>query len=272
MTSRSTIRRCWIAISMIAVASTAAAETGLEPHRAAYSVTRGDSEIGRIEVELRQREDGLWHYRFESLATAWYVRLLGVSATESAWFQWRDGELLPLTYHHVSREPGRDRYWQHRYDWQRGSTETRTHAGELEIPLSEGLVDPLTLRLAAVQRIRDQAPEFESFELSVIERDEIERQSIRFLRTERIEVAGRCYRTAVFKRFRKPGSSRNYAAWHARELDWMPVRIAHEDDGKPITLSLESWHSETRELPPTNGCTDSETKPSAIADDPAADR
>lgn len=255
---------------MIAAVSSAAAETRFAPHQAAYSVTRGESQIGRVEVELHQREDGLWHYRLESLATAWYVRLLGVSATESAWFAWRDGELLPLTYHHVSREPGRDRYWQHRYDWQRGVTETRTHAGELEIPLSEGLVDPLTLRLAAIQRIRGQAPAFESFELSVIERDEVERQAYRFVRTESIEVAGRCYRTAVFKRFRKPGSSRNYTAWHASELDWMPVRIAHEDDGKAITLSLESWNSDGTRLPPTGSCPNDPPDESGTAVDPRA--
>ena len=257
---------------MSAAASATAAETGFEPHLATYSVARGNSEIGRIEAELTQREDGLWHYRFESEATAWYVRLLGVSATESAWFQWRDGKLLPLTYHHVSREPGSDRYWQHRYDWQRGSTETRTHAGALEIPLSEGLVDPLTLRLVAVQRIREQAPNFESFELDVIERDEVERQSYRFLRTEAVEVGGRCFQSAVFKRFRKPGSSRNYTAWHARELNWMPVRIAHEDDGKAITLSLESWQSETRELPPIGGCPGGGTEPAPTANAPVAAR
>ncbi len=239
---------------MIAATSSVAEQPALTPHETVYSVARGGSEIGRIEAELTRRDDGLWHYRFESLATAWYVRLLGVSATESAWFQWHDGELLPLTYHHVSREPGRDRYWQHRYDWQRGVSETKTHRGELEIPLSPGLLDPLTLRLVAVQRISEQAPDFESFEVPVIERDEVERQAYRFLRRERLEVSGRCYETAVFQRFRKPGSSRNYTAWHARELGWLPVRIDHDDDGKTITLTLESWRSGGRDLTDIDDC------------------
>lgn len=241
---------------MLAAGASAADEPTFEPHAASYAVTRDGSEIGRIDVELARGEDDLWHYRFESRATAWYIRLLGVSATESAWFQWYRGAILPLTYHHVSREPGRDRYWQHRYDWETRTSDTRTHAGELELDLVDGMLDPLTLRLAAVERIAEQAPDFESFELTVLERDAIERQEYRFLRRERVEVAGRCYDAAVFRRFRKPGSSRNYTVWHARELDWQPVRIVHDDDGKPIELSLDRWRSDgsDRDLPAPGAC------------------
>ena len=204
-----------------------------QPYQATYTVTRGNSDIGRVEVELSRREDGLWHYTIESRATAWYVRMLGISTTETAWIQWYQGRVLPLTYHHVSREPGSDRFWQHSYDWQEMRTETRTHKGDLAIGLEPGVIDPLSLRLAAVARIVEQAPDFESFQMPVLERDEIERQEYRFVGTETLKMDQRCYRTAVFKRFRKDGSSRNYTAWHAESLGWMPVRISHEDDGKP---------------------------------------
>lgn len=239
---------------MLTAGATQAAEPVFEPHEASYSVSRNGSTVGRVDVELTRREDGLWHYRFESEATAWYVRMLGISATESAWFQWFDDAILPLTYHHVSREPGADRFWQHRYDWNERVTETRTHLGELQIALTDDIVDPLTLRLAAAQRIAGQAPDFETFELPVIERDEIELQQYRFLREESLEVDGRCFDTAVFKRFRKPGSSRNYTAWHAESLDWVPVRIAHEDDGKTITLTLTEWAAADASLPERADC------------------
>lgn len=215
------------------------------PHEATYAVSRGNSPVGQLQVELSRRDDGLWHFRIESQATAWFARVLGISTTEAAWFQWHQGQVLPLTYHHVSREPGSDRFWQHRYDWQQMRTETRTHDGDLRLRLETGILDPLTLRLAVAARLAEQAPDFDSFELSVIERDEIERQQYRFLGTETLEVEGSCYRTAVFKRFRKKGSGRNYTAWHAEALGWMPVRIAHDDDddGKPVILTIEEWNS-----------------------------
>ncbi|MDT8450989.1 MAG: DUF3108 domain-containing protein, partial [Wenzhouxiangellaceae bacterium] len=236
-------------------APAATAETPpFEPHRAVYDVIRGDSRIGEVEAELTRRDDGLWHYRIESKATAWYVRMLGVSTTEAAWFDWRDGVLVPLTYHHVSVEPGKDRFWQHRYDWQQRTTETKTHDGNLGIALEPGVVDPLTLRLAAVARLEAQAPDFAGFELDVLERDEIERQQYRFIGRERIEVDGRCFDTAVFKRFRKQGSSRNYTAWHAESLGWMPARIEHADDGKPMVLELTDWESADHSPPPPGDC------------------
>lgn len=225
-----------------------------QPHEATYEVRRGDSAIGRLRVELDQRDDGLWHYRMESEATAWYVRMLGISTTESAWFKWTDDGVVPLTYHHVSREPGRDRYWQHRYDWREMRSKTSTHAGDLNIELTAGVVDPLTLRLQAVANLARQAPDFESFELSVLERDEIELQQYRHIGSEMLEIGGRCFRTAVFKRFRKPGSGRNYTAWHAEALGWIPVRIRHEDDGKPITLTLTDWNSRESSMPAPGSC------------------
>lgn len=246
---------------MIAISTTlgaccalAAESPPFQAYQASYSVARGNSDIGLVEVELSQREDGLWRYAIESQATAWYIRMLGISTTETSWSQWYQERVLPLTYHHVSREPGSDRFWQHSYDWQEMQTDTRTHEGNFAIPLKSGVVDPLSLRLAAVVRIAEQAPNFESFTAQVLERDKIEQQEYRYLGTEMLDIDGRCYRTAVFKRFRKQGSSRNYTAWHAESLGWMPVRIAHEDDGKPITLTLEEWHSESIELPASSGC------------------
>lgn len=232
----------------------AAESPPFQPFSAIYAVSRGNSEVGRLEIELTRRDDGLWHYRIESEATAWYIRVLGISTTESAWFQWFDGAVLPLTYHHVSREPGSDRFWQHRYDWQEMRTETSTHEGNLEIPLAPGVVDPLTLRLAAMVRIAELAPDFRSFEVPVLERDEIEQQQYRFVGTEALTIDGRCFDTAVFKRFRNEGSSRNYTAWHAESLDWMPVQIVHEDDGKPIKLTLAEWNSSDPERSESSRC------------------
>jgi len=241
-------------MTLVACSALAADSAPFHPYEASYAVTRGNSEIGRVDVELSQREDGLWHYVIESRATAWYIKMLGISTSETSWVQWYQDRVLPLTYRQVSREPGSDRFWQHRYDWQQMQTETRTHEGDLTVQLTSGVVDPLSLRLAAVVRISEQAPSFESFTMQVLERDEIEQQEYRYTGMEMLEIDGRCYRTAVFKRFRKEGSSRNYTAWHAESLGWMPVRIAHEDDGKPVSLNLEEWRSADSNLPASSAC------------------
>jgi len=231
-------------------AGASAAEPPFSEHQARYRVERGGKPVGFMHANLELDDNGLWYYRLESEATAWAAKLLGISTTESGWLQWTGKSVRPLTYHHVSGEPGRDRYWQHRYDWDAGLSETHTHDGALEIALEPDTVDPLSLRLAASAAIASSAPNLADLEFSVLERDEIENQHYRFVEFQRIEVAGRCLETAVFDRFRKQGSSRNYRAWHAEALDWLPVRIEHRDDGKPITLALDQWQSDQTPLPP----------------------
>ncbi|MFN2333598.1 MAG: DUF3108 domain-containing protein [Wenzhouxiangellaceae bacterium] len=231
---------------MLAAGSNTRAAEPLEPfhpHQARFEVSRNNAGIGFLRAELSRRDDGLWNYRLESEATAWYIRLLGISTVESVWFDWRDGRVLPLTYHHVSREPGSDRFWQHRYLWPELQTRTETLQGEFEIEIEPGVVDPLSLRMAVAAHLSKSPQALEDLEFQVIERDEVERQQYRFLRREQIEVDGRCHDTAVFQRFRKAGSSRNYTVWHSAALGWMPVKIVHTNEDKPIRLSLVDWHS-----------------------------
>lgn len=224
-------------------------------HEARYQVSRNGDPLGLLIATMTQREDGLWHYRIESEATAWFARLLGVSTTEAAWFAWTDGQIVPLTYHHLAERPGRDRFWQHRYDWAGLHTDTTTHNGETRVPLAAGAVDPLTLRLAVAAKIAAGHGE-QDLEFLVVEREELESQQYRFLGRESQTIGNRCFDTAVYERFRKEGSSRNYRAWHAEALGGLPVRIEHVDDGDTIVIELNDW-SPAEALPPRGSCSSS---------------
>lgn len=258
----SLLRWCWIAIWTLTVGVStttlhaSAAEPGSAPfreHSAVYRVTRNGSELGRMHAELSRREDGLWYYRIESEGTAFLVRMLGVSTVEAGWFDWRDGGIVPLTYHHVSRRPGKDRFWQHRYDWSDLHTDTETHDGATRVPLARGAVDPLTLRLAVAAALPEAAERGVDLPFLVVERDELETQQIRFLGRETVGIAGRCYDTVAIERFRKPGSSRNYVAWHAAELDWIPVRTVHHEDDDRLVIELIDYGPADR-LPAAGDC------------------
>lgn len=221
-------------------------------HEARYEVRRNGDTLGLLLATMEQREDGLWHYRIESEATAWFVRLLGLSTTEAAWFAWTDGAVVPLTYHHVAERPGRDRFWQHRYDWADLHTDTTTHKRETRVPLAEGALDPLTMRLEVAARLADGRLG-EDFEFPVVEREELETQQYRFLGRESLTLDGRCFDTAIYERFRKEGSSRNYTAWHAPAIGGLPVRMRHVDDGDTIVIELVEW-TPAEDLPPRGAC------------------
>lgn len=239
---------CWIGISAL-TANFSLAETGASndtanhppPHTATYEVLRNGRKAGKIHVSLTRRDDGIWHYDTTTEATAFMARLLGLSADESAHFVWRGDKILPLTYHQVARGPTRNRFWQHRFDWETGYSETHTYEGDYDIELEPGVIDPLTLRLAVAHRLaepdgrRDHA-------FRVLERDEIEDQKFFYQGTEILELDAGCFNTVKMQRFRREGSSRNYYSWHAAELHWLPARIVQLRDGeKSLDIRLLEW-------------------------------
>ena len=248
-----TITAAWLTVA-------AQASDGVDPaagsplfeYAARYEVERNGRLLGELAVRLERRDDGLWHYEARSENPAWFVRLLGLETVETSWFDWRDGRVLPLTYHHVSGEPGSDRYWQHRYDWETGRSETTTHRGALDIPIVEGVLDPMTLRVAAQAALAGGLRE--DLQFLVLERDEVETQAYRFEGSEQLVVDGRCHDTLRFERFRREGSSRNYTAWHSRRLGWVPVRIRHDDDGDAITMTLSQWESDAMPIGSRRPC------------------
>lgn len=249
---------CWLPLTALSTDSESSSESGQSVQSihsdgpigfsANYDVLRNGKKIGELNATLSQNESGLWYYRLESVATDWLVRMLGISTLETSWLEWRDGRIRPLTYHMVSREPGRDRYWQHRYDWQAEQSATRTHEGEFEIPLTAQTLDPLTLRLAVASLLDGPTPSSGEWQFDVLERDKIERQSVRLIEQATTRVGAYCFDTAQLYRFRREGSSRNYHAWHALALDGMPVKIRHDDDDDVVEMRLTDWQFEQADI------------------------
>lgn len=212
------------------------AEAGNAPlpaHDAVYEVLRHGDKIGEVHVSLARDDDGIWRYATETVATSRLAKLLRVSAEESAQFVWRDAHVVPLTYRQVARAPMRTRYWQHEIDWQRGTTATQTHEGELELELEEDLLDSLTLRLQLAVALHDPANRGQDLKFRVIERDEIEDQYFFYLGHEPVDLPAGCFDAIRMQRFRREGSSRNYDSWHAANFQWLPLRILQIKDGDP---------------------------------------
>lgn len=207
-------------------------------HRTVHEVLRNGSKVGEVHSTLSQDERGIWFFETDTVATSTLARMLRLSAEESAHFLWREDHVLPLTYRNISRAPLRTRFWQHELHWDEHVSESVTHQGELRIPLEDGLLDPLTLRLQVSAWLHEPERRGQNFEFRVLERDQIETQRVDDLGAETIEVNGQCYETRKLRRFRREGSSRNYLMWLAPAQHWLPVRIELGDEDDDIVLRL----------------------------------
>jgi len=235
-----------------------ASDPPIPAHEAIYVVRYNGKIIGEIDFVLEPANEQVWHIRTQTRATSFLAKTLGSAITEAAHFVWQSTddtfEILPLTYHQVSREPFRTRFWQHRFDWEDMRSETLTHEGSQVITLKENLMDPLTLRLALAARLMDtpqpSLSKDEPLRFLVLDRDDIEDQQMQYLGPETVDVPAGCFSTLHFYRFRKEGSSRNYDAWVSESNSWLPVKVRQQDGGRKITMELK--HSDL--LKSTEGC------------------
>lgn len=220
--------------------STEAAQAApLPAHTAVYEVIRRGSSIGEVHVRLSQSESGLWHFDTETVATSRMARLAGATAEESAWFAWQGDQVQMLSYRQVTRALGRSRFWQHQLDWAQNQSQTQTYQGNYLIELEPGVVDPLTLRLQLAVQLADPSRRGRDLPFRVLERDEIEDQSFRYLGQESLETPAGCFDAIRMERFRREGSSRNYHSWHAETFHWMPLRIVQfRDDQEELDIRL----------------------------------
>lgn len=227
----------------------AADEPPLPPHEARYEVLRHGKKIGELEVSLRQLENGVWHYRSDTQATAWWVKALNVSAEEAAHFVWRGDRIAMLTYHHAQHAPANNRFFQHRTDWKAGTTEVRTEEVSKTVKLVDNLVDPLSLRLQLAVNLADPERRRATHDFTLLDRDEIKQKQYTFDGEELVEVPAGCFKAVRVRRIENPGSDKNNLSWHAADFHWMPVRILRREDGKD-KLDIRLLDTDL----PLNGC------------------
>jgi len=222
----------WALTAACATAAMAAEPPPLPPHEASYEVLRHGKKIGELSVSLEQLDNGVWLYRSDTRATAWWVKALNVSAEESAHFVWRGDRIVMLTYHHAQKAPANNRFFQHRTDREAGTTEVRTEEGRQTIDLVDNMVDPLSLRLQLAVNLADEAQRRDTHDFTLLDRDEVKDKRYTFDGEESLEVPAGCFDAVRIRRIEKPGSDKNNLSWHAEAFHWMPVRILRREDGK----------------------------------------
>jgi len=222
----------WILLAAGSAATVAAENPPLPEHSASYEVLRHGKKVGELHVELEQLDSGVWHYRSDTDATAWWARALNLAAEESAHFVWRGERIMMLTYHHAQSAPANNRFFQHRSDWQAGTTEIRTEKGRQTVELTDNMVDPLSLRLQLAVNLADASRRQERYDFTLLDRDEVKHKQYVYDGEEVLELPAGCFETVRIRRVEDAGSEKTNLSWHAEDFHWMPVRILRREDGR----------------------------------------
>ena len=138
------------------------------------------------------------------------------------------GAIQPQQYERVL-DAGRKSSRMHvEFNWAAGELMVRYDADQATLPLTPGVLDPLSLQLAVMgDMLRGQIPS----QYRLVDRTEIKTYLIRSQGEEILETSLGPLRTLRINQY-TPGKTRMTTFWVAPELQYLPVRIMQEKRGK----------------------------------------
>lgn len=223
---RSILLAFWLLLPA-AGAVAAPCNTDFTPFSATYDLYRNGNRLGTTTIELSREESGTWVYELSSKAEKGFIGLVGAGYEESTRWLSAGERLVPLTFRREQHVAFSDRSYEAHFDWTADRAWGRARDREWQVEdLEDDTLDRLLVNLALVRDLRCGRDELV---YRVLEKGETD--TWRFHRKGESRVAtpdGEYLAVRIAKHHDSP--HRESLTWHAPALDWMAVRIEHQDD------------------------------------------
>lgn len=205
------------------------------PFTARYDLYRNGDRLGTTTVTLQRGDQGAWEYRLESRAQGGLYGFLGAGYEESSRWMLAGRHLMPLEFRREQHVAFSDRSYEARFDWTAKRAQGRARDREWAFEdLTLGTLDRLLVNLALIRDLRCGRT---VLSYRILEKGELE--TWRFDRKGKTAIEtphGTFDAIKVAKRHDAP--DRVSLSWHAPELDWLAVRIEHQDDADEDRFSM----------------------------------
>jgi hypothetical protein len=197
------------------------------PFEARYTVYAKGMPAGESILTLTEIGAGRYRMRSEVYPTGLAALLVSERLSERAEGEWRDGALLPSHYEQQrvsSRKPATIRF---DFDWQKGTVRARRNDQQATLPLTERIVDPLSLHLLVMWDLqRNRRPE----QYTMVKDTELETYRVRMEGEETLQTPLGSLRALRISR-QKPGSRRVTTLWLAPRLSFLLVQVVQTKQG-----------------------------------------
>lgn len=228
--SARTMRVLLLALSLVMPVTGALASpctTDFEPFTAEYDLYRNGDLLGTSMVKLSRDDSGTWVYELESKARRGIIGFVGAGYEESTRWLKSGDRLMPLTFRRKQHVAFSNRSYEAHFDWTANRAWGRARDREWQVAdLGGDTLDRLLVNLALVRDLRCDRQELV---YKVLEKGDLD--TWRFNRQGKSTVAtlhGEYRAVKIAKQHDNP--HRESLTWHAPALDWLAVRIEHQDD------------------------------------------
>lgn len=204
------------------------------PFQARYEVYASGFSVGEAVVTLTADGPNAYHMSSDVRPNGLVAVLASGRIHEQVNGEIRNGVIRPDRYERLLDSGRKSNHMQLHFDWSAAQVQARHDSEQATLPLSPGVVDPLSLQLVVMGDLkRGRTPS----QYSLVDKTEIKTYQIRNQGEETLDTPLGSLRTVRINQY-TPGKTRMTTFWVAPERQYLLVRIAQEKDGKE-TLRMD---------------------------------
>ncbi len=188
---------------------------------------------GEVRWDVTEVGGGLYQFNAVVQAGGIWKALISDTLTETSWFRLVDGMPRPERYRLHNGLGSRDRDGEYEFDWERGLAVGVYKDQPQEIAVTPGVVDRSLLQLVLM---RDLSAGRRPERYVVLDRDELRTLEVEYGEGEVLSVPAGYYDTILV--IHRSGKRNDVTRlWCAPVLDYLPVQIEQERDGKRLFVA-----------------------------------
>jgi hypothetical protein len=211
----------------------AAAETGLRPFTASYSITWHGMSAGNSQLRLERLAEGRWSYSSQSSAKGLFRLAMPAELSSRSLFRVVEGRIVPESFSAEDGSSGNEKDQHIVFDWTAGRVTGTAERKPVELATQPGLLDTLSVQVALMHELlAGRRPAY----FALVDKDRIKDYEYSAEGEETLKTAVGEHRTVIF-RSRRPGSKNGTYFWCAPDLGYVPLKVERRE-GKDVEWSM----------------------------------
>ena len=185
---------------------------------------------GQLSMALKKEDGELYSYELTTKPGGFWRIIIDGSIWQKSTFTIEDDLLRSQTYELIDTIRSKTRKSRASFDWENSLITGHYKDRAIKLPLSRNFLDKVSLQIAIIM---DTRRGIDQSEYHILDKDKIQVVQINRNSSAIINVPFGKFEAIEINRS-SPNSNRINTLWLAPELDYIPVKITQEEDGKIV--------------------------------------
>lgn len=225
-------------IALISVLATASGATAapVAPFKLSYSIKLSGFNVGHALSELRSEGDGRYVYRRVAKANGFAKLFVADRIEERSQWNLVNDSPRAMRFDFVERDGDEEKREQIQFDWEHRKAAATWKNRTTQIDIPPNTSDRLTMEMRMVMDVRENK---QKFVYQIVDKGRVKTRTFVSQGNDQLETPAGTFNTLQFKMQRDDKKKRSTVFWLAKELNYLPVRIEHHEQGDGYSVAFE---------------------------------